>query len=428
MKIEGQTLPEIFAKLPWQYKIVTVLGGIFVVFAIGRLPFVLSHIGLNRAPVQAVPIGITGVREDAIGALDPSLAFDPKTQKLWLATTLVLNENKTRGKQTLMNIRLAMPAGSAGCQDWMAQRPGELAAKEDTLLAPDSRSVLRGGLWRYETPSLIYDPGDEGKEWKLFAYRYFWPYEQKYIASVMEHYGAITYIYAPTPSGPWSVEQWIFSAAPGYPPTPYQESIRLHLNRLDPSLKDITAYTRPSALAKDGMLLMTLSAFKEGLVLDRIVMIGSLDHGKSWRYIGTPLTAADLPGFTTDTYLFGATFFAQEGALYLAVMTGTNNERGPQHTTIFPFVPGQGVLQRNAQTGAPVPARTIDPLVPGMASGGGVAYNDVCKDSFLTTVRTARTGRYQVYISHTKPVPATPDAGAATPPPPATPAPTEGKK
>ncbi len=394
MKIYGQTLREVFAKLPWAYKIVVAAGSIFLLFLLIHLP--LQLLRPLAAPSKVEPLRITPLGALPAGVLDPSLAYDPKHKAVFMGYAA--------GSGDLIHVRIARSVDE-GCKNWV-QTQGGFEAKSDDILAPDGQSVFRAGTWRIETPSLVHDPDDAGREWKLYAYKYFWPADPASRLAIAQHYGMIVYKYAADPAGPWSGEQWLFSPAPDYPPPPYESMILLHLNGLDPSLADITAYSRPSAVYKDGALVMTLSAFVSGgMTPARVIMIVSLDHGSSWRYVGTPLTAAGLS--SPYTKLAGASLIEQDGKMYLAAVPGDDARRAAG-TLIFGFEDFfKGTLQRDPKTGAPVVLNRL-PLqgtAPGLLGGGFAAYHDACPFGMLTGEQTpAAEQGFQIFKTYKKPV------------------------
>jgi hypothetical protein len=288
---------------------------------------------------------------------------------------------------------------------------------------------LRSGTWRAETPTIVYDPDDRGREWKLFAYKYFWTGDPADAMEVAHRFGVIAYKYTSDLNKDWSTEQWLFSPAPGSPPAPYGQMVLLQLSRLDPSLQNIASYARPSAVYKNGTLVLTLSAFTKGelepehkdgympphmqaLTPDQIIMIASSDHGNSWRYVGTVLQKSDLPGMAKKgalpfTQIAGATLLEQNGQVYLAASLGNEQQRGAG-TFILGFDNFfSGTLRRDPETGKPLILNEI-PLkkVSGAVGGGMAAYNDACgKNGVLQTQQVGTTLHFQINKTLIKPIP-----------------------
>ena len=367
--------------------------------AIIRVPEMMSRFGnLSKMEVVA-PVKIFS-KVPTSGALDPSLAWDPLKKRVWMAYT---SEDRTVTDIEALNVRLASADVKDGCKLWVRTEAG-FNAKNDDILAPDGQTILRSGTWRTETPALVYDPDDHGREWKLYAYKYFWSNDPKSVMPVARHYGVIVYKYASDPEKEWSLEQWLFSPTEGYPPPPYEQMILLHLNRLDPSLQNVATYARPSVIYKDGALIMTLSVFTDGLTPDRIIMIISRDHGNSWVYAGTVLQKSDLTAPYTE--IAGASLVEQEGQVYLAAALGNEQQRG-QGTVIFSFEDlSKGLLQRDPKSGAPVVLNRIPLQNPntGYIGGGTAAYSEACGRGIMQTEQVGSSQLFQIYQTITKPI------------------------
>lgn len=379
--------------MPWQYKIVMVVAAFAVVSIALYIPYLLLHV-VTRVP-QAAPMEM--LSRDSTGMLDPSLAYDPVQKKVLMA--YVAEE-----AGPVYRVRLA-GAADPDCEIW-SRVDGGFEAKRDEILAPDGQTVFRTGNWRIETPALVYDPDDRGREWKLFAYKYFWPEEPDQKLKIAQHYGMIVYKYASDPAQGWSPEQWLFSPGVDYPPPPYEQMVLLKLNNLHPSLKDVVTYSRPSVVYKDGALVMTLSAFTDDAATpDRIVMVISRDHGRSWAYAGTPLRVSDLRGIGPYTVLGGATLVQEAGTVYLAAVLGDASRSG-RGTFIFGFDDlARGLLQRDTKTGAPALLKNV-PLhsaAPGVMGGGFAAYSDSCRGGLLTGEHSAAPPHFQIFKTYQHP-------------------------
>jgi len=401
VKIYGQGFREIFGKLSWPYKIVVAVGAVFILFVLIYVPAQIFSV--NAKPPEAEPLRVSSLRQAASGILDPALAYDPKTKTVWMAYTAEEASQKDAG-ESLLHARIANTNGG-DCKNW-SQAEGGFEAKPDDILAPDGQTAFRTGAWRVETPAIVHDPDDRGREWKLYAYKYFWPRDSAQRLAVALHYGMIVYKYSADPAQGWSAEQWLFSPAPDYPPPPYEQMILLHLNRLHPSLRDVATYSRPSVVYKDGALVMILSAFTKGAAPDRVIMIVSRDHGNSWLYVGAPLRKSDLAAIGPYTNLAGATLIEQEGKVYLAAVLG-DDYRGGSGTFIFGFDDlAKGVLHRDPKTGAPVLLGQL-PLhgaEPGPMGGGFAAYTDACPFGLLTSEQSLGAANFQIFKTYKKPV------------------------
>ncbi len=143
------------------------------------------------------------------------------------------------------------------------------------------------GIWRNEVPTLVHDPDDAGKEWKLFWHKYFVkrPFRGK---DRMFLYGWIAYKYAPNPKGPWSDEIALFGAG-AFLPNPY--SVKHNLNSLHPDLKNLVAYSEPGSLYRNGVIYLVLQGHARDS--SKIFLMSSRDHGKTWKYLGAPVNQKD---------------------------------------------------------------------------------------------------------------------------------------
>lgn len=393
MKIYGQTLPDIFAKLPWPYKIVVAVGSAFIAYTALYVPYALvSGFSIAQTPAMLkAPEGTTGMT-------DPSLVYDTQRERALLAYTAEQNaDDPTAPKQ--MHVRMAI--GNAKCGDWQELDAG-FNGKPDNLLAPDGEHVLSAGAWRVETPSLLHDPDDAEAPWKLYAYKYFWSKDATNQVRIASTFGAIVYKSAVDPiNGPWSQEQWLFSPGNAAPPAPYGQMVLLHLNKLDPSLNTVTAYARPSAVYKDGAIFMTLSAFAGSDTPDRIVMITSKDHGKSWAYAGTPLTSVDARALGYS-HIAGATLIQKDKQLYLAASFGSS-ARFAEGASLLPF--DNATQLKRTRNGKPVIASTI-PLFssePGLMGGGFVAYDQACASGLLTGEQSVEAPNFRIMKTYKQP-------------------------
>ncbi|HEV3215502.1 MAG TPA: hypothetical protein VGZ27_07250, partial [Vicinamibacterales bacterium] len=238
-----------------------------------------------------------------------------------------------------------------------------------TCELPDGKEVE--GVWRYEVASLVRDPADPdtNRRWKLFVQRYFW--ERGHDSRPA--YGWIVMRTAAVPAGEWSDEIPLFGAGRN-PPAPYHKT-HVDVDALDASLKNTITYTEPGALAHGGRLYVSFTALspKVGLggisVGYTIILLASDDHGASWRFAGTLLTAKDANDFGYEH--FDGTALAQEGArVFLLAVPGSRKPWMHDGTAVFEFESlAGGKLHRDA-SGHPVIANYFAPQ-PGIMSGPG---------------------------------------------------------
>lgn len=364
MKIYGQNFSDIFKKLPWAYQAVVVLSALFLTYAAIAVP-VQIHSRFEAMKEKPAPLKITSGGRTPKNILDPSLAFDPATKTRWLAYTA---ETQTEEKEKLFQVRLAY-SNNPDCNAWYQKGEEGFNARADDLIAPDGQSVFRKGKWRVETPSLLHTPGDKGREWKLFAYKYFWPdNDPVYSVKIAQRYAMIVYRFASSPEGPWSDEIALFSAAPDWPPPPYEKMVLLHLSRLHAYLSAYKTFARPSAVFKDGAMYLLLSAFEDGETSPKdAVLLVSRDFGGSWLYVGKmgleePFTAATMIDDGVKAHLAVA---------------------GNAGTRVFEFLDLATAKISNTARKIPLSGKFS-------AGGGAVGYTAACPFGFLSSEYTGK--------------------------------------
>ena len=191
------------------------------------------------------------------------------------------------------------------------------------------------------------------------------------------------------------------SPAPDYPPPPYQDMVLHHINTLHDSLKDVRMYSRPSVVYIDKALVMSLSAFTDKETPDRVVMLASFDHGRHWKYMGTPLRAEDVTKIGPYTRFGGASLLVSGEQLYLAAVLG-DDETGGGGTFIFTFHDAaSGQLMRDDDS-VPVLHKTI-PLSSEKVTtvgGGYAAWSDDCESGVVTAEYSGIKNRFLLFDTH----------------------------
>ncbi len=204
------------------------------------------------------------------------------------------------------------------------------------------------GLWRNETPTLAYDPGDRGREWKLFWHKYFVkpPYEDKH--RLFEQ-GWIAYRYASRPEGPWSEEIRLIGS----------ESVgaKIDIKRLLPNLDKVLFLMEPGVIAHEGMLYMcadicTTDSSLGDWLNRKIILLASRDHGESWEYVGALTNGDDAKDFGYAAFT-GSSLVRDQGKLYLLITpsgSSSKKNRGHDGTIIVEIVDiNKAQVMRDAQ-------------------------------------------------------------------------------
>ncbi len=260
------------------------------------------------------------------GIFDPSFEVAPGGDVGWLSYSAVYGGAVPFGPS--VETRLARTLdGGAHFEFVQVVNPSTPA----TLTLGDGSTVT--GVWNYEVSSLVHDPGDPGREWKLFAHRVFRRDESPFTEELnLPAYSWIVMRTAADPAGAWSPEVALFGAGP-LPPPPF-DGFQVAVNELHPTLESLLVYSEPGAFEADGVLYLSLT----GLVAtgaDRIVLLASDDHGESWRWAGTPLANVDAPPLGYLSF-DGSAIAEQDGRVFLLV---TPESPGVIHdgTLVFEF-------------------------------------------------------------------------------------------
>jgi hypothetical protein len=400
MRLYDKTLKEIYGDVPWQFKIVIWAGLAFIALTIIYVPYVYYNLGKHE--VRASVLSIPNKPKYILGALDPSIAYNG--HNFFLAHTVVLQSDIADNSFIPTEVRIAV--GSNYCHSW-GMLTGGFVTRAEEIIGPDAKTPVKKGVWRIETPTLVYDPDDKGREWKLYAYKYFWAQD----VPLARLYGVIVYKYASEEnilSGKWSSEEWALSASEESPPYPYNQVVKATLNKINPALADVYFYSRPSVINIDNTLVMSLSAYVKGRdTPDRIIIIASKDHGKTWHYLGAPIKHDDVPAIKEDmTTLQGGTLIVHNKQPYLAAVFG-NDKVAATGTQIFGFSNiSKATLLNDQVTGKPMILNYI-PLHSRLTKiGGGFAtYNDACKSGVITAERSGDSGRYEMFQTQRLPLP-----------------------
>jgi hypothetical protein len=299
----------------------------------------------------------------ANGIFDPSVEYDGAGTTGWLAYSSVYGDVTPWGPHVETHLARSDDRGAS----WsfvQVVNPSTVG----TLTLPGQADL--DGVWNAEVASLVHDPDEPGREWKVFAHRIFRKSEDGFVGeqNVPSH-SWIALRSASDPAGPWSAERALLSSGP-LPPAPY-DTVEVAINALDPSLADLLVYSEPGAFYRDGVLYLSLT----GLTLDgpdRIVLLASDDHGDSWRFVSSPLSNADAPALGWESF-DGSAIAAEGGRVFLLVSPGTPSLLH-DGTLVLEFEDlAAGRLVREG--GVPVLHKHV-PLQPAFASERGAGQSD----------------------------------------------------
>lgn len=357
--------------------------------------FVFTKVVQLSAPFA---IGVAGERA-TLGIHSPSVMFEPRASWIWMAYAAITQKPDEIHPRIDINLATSLAGGGR----W-AFHHNVFESRKAVLHGPDGHVLESDGMWRYETPSLVYDPEDKGREWKIYAYRYYWNGD----VAAARRYSAIVYRYAENISlQNWSTEQWLFSATKDQPPQPYSEFVQLHLNELDPSLEKVLYYSQPSVLYSKtvGVLFMTLTTYMEENKPDRIILLASTDHGASWGYLGAVLSSADGAKLGKYTRVDSGYLFEQDEAVYLMASFG-DQKREHQGTHIFKFADIAKAKLEQDKKGRPKVIQYFAPIGPEtlttLGAGQSAYIPELYKSGLLMShMQTDNTGPpFRIYRSN----------------------------
>jgi hypothetical protein len=166
----------------------------------------------------------------------------------------------------------------------------------------------------------------------------------------------VAYRCASDPAGTWSDEVPLFGAG-RFPQAPYNVT-KVNLNTLDDSLRDVVAYSEPGALFKDSKLYMSLSAEAPDAP-GHLILIVSVDGGKSWTFAGTLATRADARALDYD-YLDGLSLAEENGRVFLLAVPGSKRLMH-DGTLVIEFENLSGGKLRRDSTGKLIIHKRIQP-------------------------------------------------------------------
>lgn len=229
-------------------------------------------------------------------------------------------------------------------------------------------------FWRYETSSLLFDPGDlPHRRWKLFVEKYpsVAPHKPRHN---LHHLGWVEYKTAADPAGPWSDAVRLF----GRP----EDGARVPLARLHPDLAGAVFCNEIGSLVDKGAIYLSLDVSPTPTGLGqwkdrRVILVSSPDHGETWAYVGALTNYADAHHLG-HRVLTGTSLVKEKGRFFLlATPAGALNPfekiKGHNGVVVLEFEDlARGRLKRDVR-GNLIVYKTLRPTLP---HGGGLSDYD----------------------------------------------------
>ncbi len=270
------------------------------------------------------------------GIFDPSIEYESDGNTGWLVYTAI--------EVPRMNTHLAKSTDHG--ETWTFVKA--VNSFFETTITLNSQNI--DGQWINEVPSLVYDPDDPGREWKLFSHKYFVKkpyssYEENRIIQTMY----IAYKYAHTPEELDAAEEFILFGAGGSPVVP--GPAKYDLNSFDPGLSQTILYSEPGVFYKNGVLYMSLSAVAADTEDHKMILLSSSDHSENWELIKILTDNLDAAFF--DAAVFTASSIVEEkGRIFLlfapVVQDGDTGRHNGTYIVEFTDI-SVGQLKRNIE-------------------------------------------------------------------------------
>jgi hypothetical protein len=319
-----------------------VLGGIVVLVAGVFLYLRLTEPNPATGPVAPLkqaagevayrPLVVEGDMS-AGGIYDPSIEYSRDGSVGWLAYSSITGDFKPVGPYVHTCLAKTMDHG----RSWTYV--GRINTSVAGTLDLGGGKTLPGA-WRYEVATMVRDDGAPDGDWKLFVHKYFWNAKK----DRMPAYGWIAMRTAHEPDGQWSEEVPLFGAGTN-PPASYHET-QVDLNALHEDLKRSAAYSEPGSLSHAGVLYLSITTLWF-MGPDKIVLLKSRDHAKTWEYVSTLANRQDAHDLGYNL-LDGSSLTEDHGRFFL-LASPASRKLGHDGTLVFQFDSlEQGRLLRDA--------------------------------------------------------------------------------
>ncbi len=336
-------LIETLKKLHWSQLLMVVCGTCFLfmsVIYVSKQVF-FGDDGLYKTE------GIANVKKYR-GFFDPSIEFDDTGKEGYLAFT-VLGPNPLEPSNPHSHIAVAKEL-RGGKNPWVRTTLA-YEGNHGELASSTSNDAVAKGMWRFEMPSLVYDPDDKSGQWKLFAYRYFWNKDIK----LARKYGVIAMKKSNNPEKSWAKDDWTFGGSLQSPPAPYSSLVRIKVNQLHKDLADVAYVADPGAFELEGYLFLAMNAYTKDQPLhaNRIIMLVSADHGTTWQYGGVLLNRDDIQKLGEYTVM-GAPALIEYGKEMALLVSLGNQEVNAQGAFVLPIANIVKAALRRDEDGAPI--------------------------------------------------------------------------
>ncbi len=315
------------------------------------------------------------------GVYDPSLEYENDGRIGWLAYSALdaPAASSVTPNSKLIHTHLARTTDHGKSWQFVAR----LNTSTEAAVTLQQGSMTIQGAWWHEVPTLVHDPDDPGREWKLYWHKYFAipkPYFEHPIPGVKDNlirvweYMWIAFKAAASPQELASAkEEALFDAG--------KSELASNRARIDlttiPALRDARAFSEPGSLYRDGVLYVCLSKIPMEKVEDHsVVLLASSDHGRSWKYVGTLLDHQDATHLDPKYQMLTGTSLAQDKGRVFLLAAAFHRKRHHDGTYIFEFDDiAKAKLKRDPSGRLNLHAR-LDRRLPGDLNSGQSDYDE----------------------------------------------------
>ena len=273
------------------------------------------------------------------GIYDPSVEYNQDGSIGWLVYSALESPNDSKKLRLPISKTVATHLAKSTDNGKTWEFITELNSSAEAAVTLNGKTI--SGVWWNEVPTLVHDPDDSGREWKLFWHKYFAipkPYfefpmsAQGDLIRVIQ-YMWIAYKYAKTPEGLASAKEIILFGAGKLPVAPYKAEHNLNEIINWPEAK---LYSEPGSLFLDGVLYLSLSGFAgPDVKSDKLFLIATFDHGKTWKLVGNCIDYNDAADFGYIRFI-GSSLVEENERVFLMVAP-VNNKGIQLGTYVFEF-------------------------------------------------------------------------------------------
>ena len=275
------------------------------------------------------------------GVYDPAIEYNRDGSVGWLVYSALESPDDRRNLLPVpKTIATHLAKSTDNGKTW--EFISELNPSAEATVTINGKTIK--GVWWNEVPTLVHDPDDPGREWKLFWHKYFaipkpyfrFPVRAKGNLIRVPQYMWIAYKYAKTPEELATAKEVILFGAGKLPVAPYKAEHNLNEIISWPEAK---AYSEPGSLYNDGVLYLSLSGFTGPDVKhDKLFLLATFDHGRTWKYVGNLIDYNDAANLDYIRFT-GSSLVEENGRFFLLVapVKLKNNGGVPLGTYVFEF-------------------------------------------------------------------------------------------